>query len=154
MILFILCLLTSILSSPISIKTHESGVEIAERISNTAINKVAKANHIPMDDSEFVALSQHFRQVCLETIPTYHEIITKNPSQLMPLLDQVRSTLTSKLLQTSLQKRFISTLWSLVKQIVSFTILALIISYTITVPQQKIKAWYCKTHPCESEAYE
>jgi hypothetical protein len=152
LVLLIILFLSCILSSPTPVTAPMDTTLLTERIVNKTIIQVAQQNHIPLNDSQFLFISQEFRKVALEVLPSYQVKIMEHPSQVNLLIVEAGQKMTQKLESSSLQKRYIfGAMSQIVKQIMLLLIVTVLINTFITGPKLKIRKWYCKNHPCEPD---
>ena len=125
---------------------------MTDKIVNQTIIEVAQKKHISLDDPQYVLICQKFRKVALEVLPSYHVKIVENPAQVKALAVEAGQLMTQKLESGSLQKRYVfGMLYSIAKQIMLLLIIGSLMKYFITVPKERIREWYCISHPCEPD---
>ncbi len=143
-----------ILSLLTRVTSLQDGILITDRIVNETIIKVAQKNQVPLDNPQFIFISQKFRQAALEVLPKYHLKIIEHPSQAKALVAKAGQVITKRVESNLLQKRFVFSLMKqILQQMVIIATISLLINIFITGPELKIREWYCKDHPCEPDDY-
>lgn len=105
---------------------------------------------------------QDLRKVSIDTFVSYHERIlkaaSKSESQALKVVNMAVNEIYSQMIKilhssSSIFKRagYFAIMWLLFKQIFYIMIISIVAMILINIPKSRIRQWYCKDHPCESD---